>query len=197
MGWFRSQLQASYVSSHTEELWYNETVCLWMTIRSPMGFEHSNEEIYGCCSHNTRPFQRIEHYVTRKGIKCKKNERYNLIPYNFWADVVCLLAERYDAKTNVKLGGFRSQLRASYVSSHTEELWYNETVCLWMTIYIHIYIYIMNGIISLLCIRYIRIDSHAFKINHSTLFSKNKFYSIWYSSSENWPKNNFKNMFYI
>ena len=22
-----------------------------------------------------------------------------------------------------------------YVSSHTEEFWYNETVCLWMTIY--------------------------------------------------------------
>ena len=35
----------------------------------------------------------------------------------------------------IKLDGFRSQLQASYVSSHTEELWYNETVCLWMTIY--------------------------------------------------------------
>ena len=30
-------------------------------------------------------------------------------------------AERYDTKSNVKLGGFRSQLQASYVSSHTEE----------------------------------------------------------------------------
>ena len=28
------------------------------------------------------------------------------------------LAERYDIKSNVKLGGFRSQLRAAYVSSH-------------------------------------------------------------------------------
>ena len=64
------------------------------------------------------------------------------MPYNFWADGVCLLAERYDTKSNVKLGRFRSQLRASYVSSHTEESWYNETVCLWMTIYIYIYIYI-------------------------------------------------------
>ena len=59
------------------------------------------------------------------------------MPYNSWADVVCLLAQRYDAKSNVKLGGFWSQLQASYVSSHTEELWYDETVCLWMTVYIH------------------------------------------------------------
>ena len=53
-----------------------------------------------------------------------------------------LLAERSDSKSNVKLGGFRSQLQLSYVSSHTEESWYNESVCLWMTIYIYIYIYI-------------------------------------------------------
>ena len=38
------------------------------------------------------------------------------------ADVVRLFAERYDTKSNVKLAGFRSQLQASYVSSHTEEL---------------------------------------------------------------------------
>ena len=41
------------------------------------------------------------------------------MPYNSQADVVRLLAERYDAKSNVKLGGFRSLLQ---VSSHTEEL---------------------------------------------------------------------------
>ena len=50
--------------------------------------------------------------------------------------MVRLLAERCDAKSNVKLGRFWSQLQASYVSNHTEELWYNETVCLWMTIFI-------------------------------------------------------------
>ena len=49
--------------------------------------------------------------------------------------MVRLLAERFDTKSNVKLGGFRAQLQASYVSGHTEELWYNETVCLWMTTY--------------------------------------------------------------
>ena len=54
--------------------------------------------------------------------------------------MVRLLAEQYDTKSNVKLDMFRSQLQASYVSSHTEELWYNETVCLWMTIYIFLFL---------------------------------------------------------
>ena len=36
--------------------------------------------------------------------------------------VVCLLAERYDTNSYVNLGGFRSQLQASYVSNHSEEL---------------------------------------------------------------------------
>ena len=54
--------------------------------------------------------------------------------------MVRLLAERSDTKSNVKLGGFRSKLQASYVSSHTEELWYKLTVSLWMTLYIYIYI---------------------------------------------------------
>ena len=32
--------------------------------------------------------------------------------------------------SNVKLGGFQSQLETSNMCSHTEELWYKETVCL-------------------------------------------------------------------
>ena len=63
------------------------------------------------------------------------------MPYNTRADVVRLLAERYDTKSNVKLGGFRSQLQASYVSRHTGELGYNETMSV-DEIYIYIYIYI-------------------------------------------------------
>ena len=51
------------------------------------------------------------------------------------------LAGWSDTKYNVKLGVFWSQLQASYVSSHTEVFWYNETVCLSKTIYIYIYIY--------------------------------------------------------
>ena len=52
--------------------------------------------------------------------------------------MVRLLAERSDTKSNIKFDGFRSQSQTSYVSSRTEELWYNETVCLWMTIYIYL-----------------------------------------------------------
>ena len=33
------------------------------------------------------------------------------------------MAERYDTKPNVKLGGFQSQLEASCVSRHADELW--------------------------------------------------------------------------
>ena len=62
--------------------------------------------------------------------------------------MVRLLAEQFDTKSNVKLDVFRSQLQASYVSSRTEELWYNETVCLWMTMYIYIYIYIYISLTS-------------------------------------------------
>ena len=68
--------------------------------------------------------------------------------------MVRLLAERYDTKSNVKLGGFPSQLQASYVSSHNEELWYKEEVCLWMTIYIYIYIVLHpKYLCKYLCIR--------------------------------------------
>ena len=50
------------------------------------------------------------------------------------------MAEQYDAKSNVKMGGFQPQLEKSYVSSYTEELWYNEKVCRWMTIYLCVYV---------------------------------------------------------
>ena len=39
------------------------------------------------------------------------------------AYVVHLLAKRSETKSNVKLDAFRSQLQASYMSSHTEEFW--------------------------------------------------------------------------
>ena len=45
--------------------------------------------------------------------------------HNSRSGVVRFLAEQYDTKSNVKLGGFRSQLQVSNESSHTEELWYN------------------------------------------------------------------------
>ena len=57
------------------------------------------------------------------------------MPYYSQADVCRLMAERYDTKSNVKLGRFQSHLEMSYVSRHTDELGYNETVSLRMTIY--------------------------------------------------------------
>ena len=60
------------------------------------------------------------------------------MPYNSWAEGVRLLAEQYETKSNVKLDGFQSQLRAPYVSSHNEELWYNKTVSVDENIYIYI-----------------------------------------------------------
>ena len=41
LGMFRSQLEASCMSSHTEESWYNKTVYLWMTIYIVKSFSHA------------------------------------------------------------------------------------------------------------------------------------------------------------
>ena len=66
---------------------------------------------------------------------------------NNWQDF-SLLTKRYicpDSKfliLSLSLSLSLSLLpEAPCVSSHTEELWYNETVCLRTTIYIYIYIY--------------------------------------------------------
>ena len=48
------------------------------------------------------------------------------------------MAEQLDTMSSINLGRFWSQLEANCVSSYTEELWYNKTVFLWMTIYIRI-----------------------------------------------------------
>ena len=45
--------------------------------------------------------------------------------YDSLADVCRLFTEWYDTKSNVKLGGFKSHVKESYVYSHTEELWYH------------------------------------------------------------------------
>ena len=73
--------------------------------------------------------------------KCKQKLlllkiKYLKIPL---ANVAHLVDEWSETQSNVKLDGFRSRLRASCVSSHTEVFRYNETVCLWKNIYIYIY----------------------------------------------------------
>ena len=44
------------------------------------------------------------------------------MPSNSQADVCRLMAEQYDTKPTVKLSGSQSQLEASKVCSHTENL---------------------------------------------------------------------------
>ena len=77
---------------------------------------------------------------TKANIKCV------IIPERTY---VAEMAERLDTNSRVKISMFRSHLEASCVSSYTEELWYNETVCGWQHshphAYIYIYIYIYGG----------------------------------------------------
>ena len=51
-----------------------------------------------------------------------------MLPYISRADVCRLIAQQYDDKSNVNLVRFQSQLEAFYMSSHTEDLWYNESL---------------------------------------------------------------------
>ena len=85
------------------------------------------------------------YHIKSNNIQIKKK-------YCIYIYIYIYMAERYDPKCNVKLGGFRCQLLESYVSSHTEELGYNKTACRWMTIYIYIYIYIYNHMIVCVCV---------------------------------------------
>ena len=64
----------------------------------------------------------------------------------------------------VKSAGFQSQLEASLASSHTNELWYNETVRLRMTVYIYLYIY-----------QPIRTNSMQHKVNYLVEFNRFEF----------------------
>ena len=53
-----------------------------------------------------------------------------------------LIAERNDIKSNKVWAGFDPRLRRPNYLATLKRLWYNETDCLWMTIYIYnIYIY--------------------------------------------------------
>ena len=75
-------------------------------IRSSIGIEHSGEGIYNCQSHNAKLFNELSILVSGKA-KILTNESDYKMPYNSRADVVRLLAERYDTKSNIKLDGFR------------------------------------------------------------------------------------------
>ena len=79
------------------------------------------------------------------------------MPYNSWADVCQLMAERYDTKSNINLVGFDPSVKCPT----SQTTWrYNETVCGWQYIYIYIhthtwiniyiYIYICSTVFSLM-----------------------------------------------
>ena len=55
-------------------------------------------------------------------VKCKQMENFLNICYIFWLTVRLLEAVRLCYQADVKLVGFQSQLLASCVSSHTDEL---------------------------------------------------------------------------
>ena len=100
--------------------------------------EHFGKGTNGCYSRSAKLFNELSTSIS-DGAKCKETKvnTYALIPEQS-------LSRRLSLKVchqpDVKLGVFRSR-----VSSHTEELWYNETVfCGWIYIYIYIYIYITD-----------------------------------------------------
>ena len=105
--------------------------------------EHSRERINCCHSRNVKPFNRIDHSVADsvkfKQITTFNSYTLNSLPYvGIAGGCTVMLCHRAD----VKLAGFRSQFNAPHVSSDTDEFWYNETACLWMTIYINIILYV-------------------------------------------------------
>ena len=94
---------------------------------------------------------------------------------------VIKMAEQINAISSIKLGGFQSQLEASCMSNQTEELWYNETVCLWMTIYVCVCV----------CVQYILTyaDSTEFSDEESSLKSFSRGYA-WGMVNNSWKVNN-------
>ena len=72
--------------------------------------------------------------------KCKQTKSYTCA-LTFWVDIQSPNDWTVYNWSNIKIGRFWSHLEVSSVSSHTKELWCNETVCLCIYIYIYIYIY--------------------------------------------------------
>ena len=72
------------------------------------------------------------HFLRRWPLHHGQSEYCIIFRFIYIYSLVLVLCRQPD----VNLGWFRSRLGASHVSTHTEELWYKETVSLWMTIYI-------------------------------------------------------------
>ena len=138
VGRVSTQFQASYVSSHTEELWYNETVCLWMTIyiRSPWVLSTLAKEFAAATRIMQSSSNELSSLVSGNA-KMWTNEGCFIMPYNSQVDVVRMLAERFDTKSNVKIwAGFdpsfkRPTCLATLKSCDTTK----QSACGWQYIY--------------------------------------------------------------
>ena len=77
----------------------------------------------------------LEWQLSKKKRKKYVNQR-KINSYKLKLMLRLLMAVRFYYQADVKFAGFQTQLKASRVSSHTDELWYNDVVYLWITIYI-------------------------------------------------------------
>ena len=93
--------------------------------------------INGYHSRNAKLFVWLEHSSIRQG-KMYKKENYNIMPYYSRALVCQLVPERYDSKSNVKRGGFQSQLEASSLATLKGFDSTKQSFCRWQCIYIYI-----------------------------------------------------------
>ena len=124
------------ISIKIKILWYNETVDDNIFAFPPSGRLALSWWITGCYSHNSKLFSWIEHSVAVNRIYVNKRK----VIHMRWIPFAC--AEYVNESAVKCLNGVRSarcrsQLAASRMSGHADELWYNETVCLWMIIHIY------------------------------------------------------------
>ena len=123
-GVFRCQLEGFHVSNYTEESWYNETVSLWKTTCTcshPVGWA-LKLWITGChISINAKFVSWIEHIYVKIPSPTLK----------WWY----LRGNKSDWR---KINRVSIPTWSNHVSSHIEELCYNERACEWHYIYIYI-----------------------------------------------------------
>ena len=86
------------------------------------GVEHSGEGINGCHPRNAKALLTNWLLLYAKSVKCKTNVSWYEMRYILGADVGHRNVRAVIDRHNVKLGGFRSQLEASKVSSHPERV---------------------------------------------------------------------------
>ena len=107
-----------------------------------MRVEHSGDGIFGRRSHNAKLFERIEHSGSRLGIIVNKRTLLLLLLLSLHntlkiplANVVRLLAEWSETKSNVKTGFDPGFERPTCLATLKSSAWWKETSCGWQYIY--------------------------------------------------------------